>query len=379
MKISVQLGFKFLVLLGLLFTSVASHSADSLDGKITNIDIVKKMLVKKNYTAEITVRNTGAATWSRNNGITLSVTGKTNDLWKIPNVALGSNDKVKPGDSKTFRVPIKALSRSGIFSLQFELRRNGRSFGEKSATQNIVVETRSNRVKFISQLLPNTMAANDEYSIVVQFKNNGTSTWTKTDGYKIQLVSRKNVWGLSHVDLSTNDIIPPGEIATFRFKLKAPTKMGSYPIQWRMKKRNVSFGEPTPIQKIQVTKSKSKKGAEFVYQNLPGLNKSGRLFAIMNAGDVYPVTLTFKNTSKKPWRQGLVALSAQNPENNMTWSVDRVELHKNETIKPGGIKTFNFKIITPLNPGIYNFQWQMKEGFNEWLGSKSENIAITVK
>jgi hypothetical protein len=181
------------------------------------------------------------------------------------------------------------------------------------------------------------------------------------------------------VKLNRREIVPPGDIATFRFKLKAPGKPGEYPIQWRMQKGNLPFGEETPVQKVNVTKSKIKKGSEFIYQNVPGLNKSGQLYTILKAGDVYPVTLTFKNSSKKTWRQGLIALSAQNPENNMTWSVDRVELHKNEVIKPGGIKTFNFKIITPLEPGIYNFQWQMLEGLNNWIGSKSENISITVK
>lgn len=350
-----------------------------VDGKIIDVKINTKMLISKRYSATIKVKNTGVTTWTRNDNIALSATAKTNDLWKIRPFSLEANERIQPGDTKTFKLSFKSLSRSGIYSLQFEMQKGGKSFGEKSKTLNIVVETRSNRVKFISQLLPNTMSAADEYSIVVQFRNNGTSTWTRADGYKLRLVSRKNVWNLSRIKMNKRDVVPPGEIATFRFKLTAPSKPGTYPIEWRMQRGNIFFGETTPVQKVLVTKSKGKKGAEFVYQNVPGLNKSGKLFAIMNAGDVYPVTLTFKNSSKKTWREGHFALSAQNPENNMTWSIDRVELRKQETIKPGGIKTFNFKIISPLKPGIYNFQWQMIEGFNNWIGSKSENIAITVK
>jgi len=379
MNISFKYSFGFLLIMLLAFSSMAIQAEKALDAKITKIKINQKMLVNKNYTAKITVRNTGATTWTKGGGFAIAATSKTNDLWNVPETALESNARVKPGETTSFNVNVKALSRTGIYSLQFEMQKNGQTFGDKSKTENIVVETRSNRVKFISQLLPNTMAADESYSIVVQFKNNGTSTWTRNKGYKLRLISKKKVWNISRVKMAKGDIVPPGDIATFRFKLKAPSKLGNYPIQWRMQKGSVYFGETTPVQKITVTKSKVKKGAEFVYQNVPGLNKSGKLYAILNAGDVYPVTLTFKNSSKKTWRQGLMALNAQNPENNMTWSVDRVELRKNESIKPGGIKTFNFKIITPLKPGIYNFQWQMVEGFNNWIGAKSENIAITVK
>jgi len=379
MNISVKYRFGFLLVMLLTFTSFNIQAEKALDAIISKVKISQKMLIKKNYTASITVRNTGASTWTRANGFGLAATSKTNGLWNIPRTQLEPNERIKPGDTKVFKINVQALSRTGIYSLQFEMQKSGKSFGEKSKTQNIVVETRTNRVKFISQLLPNTMAADESYSIVVQFKNNGTSTWTRDAGYKLRLISKKKVWNISRVKMSKGDIVTPGDIATFRFKLKAPSKMGTYPIQWRMQRGRVYFGETTPVQNITITKSKVKKGAEFVYQNVPGLNKSGKLYAILNAGEVYPVTLTFKNTSEKTWRQGLMALNAQKPENNMTWSVDRVEFRKNESVKPGGIKTFNFKIITPLEPGIYNFQWQMVEGFNNWIGAKSENIAITVK
>ena len=372
-----SIGFILFTFLALICLSLQAEVA--LDGEITKIQINKKMLVNRNYSAKISVRNTGSLTWTKGSNISLSATSKTNDLWNISRTPLDSGDNIKPGDIKVFKVNIKALSRTGIYSLQFELRENGNTFGEKSKTQNIVVENRINRVKFISQLLPNTMSAGEDYSIVVQFKNNGSSTWTRKKGYKLQLVSKKKGWNISTIKMAKGDVVPPGEIATFRFKLQAPNKTGKYPIQWQMQKGKVPFGENTPVQNVTIKESLTKKGAEFIYQNVPGLNKTGNLFAILDAGEVYPVTLTFKNNSDKIWRQGIMALSSQKPENNMTWSVDRIEFRKNESIKPGGIKTFNFKIITPLEPGIYNFQWQMVEGFNKWVGAKSENIVITVK
>jgi len=379
MNFSFKTSLNFVLLVIFLAASFAIQAENAFDAQITKIKINKKMLVNKTYSATITVKNTGSSNWTRNADVGLSATAKTNNLWGLPLTPLGSNERIAPGDSKKFKVSIKSLSRTGIYSLQFEMQKGGKAFGEKSVTQNIVVETRSNRVKFISQLLPNTMSAEETYSIVVQYKNNGSSTWTRNDGYRLRLVSQKKIWNITRVKMGKKDIVPPGEIATFRFKLKAPKKQGTYPIQWRMQKGGVYFGEETPLQKVTVIGSKVKKGAEFIYQDVPKLNKTGQLYAILNAGEIYPVTVTFKNSSNKTWRQGLIALGSQKPAGNMTWSIDRIELKKNESIKPGGIKTFNFKIITPLEPGIYNFQWQMVEGFNHWIGAKTENIAITVK
>ncbi len=356
-----------------------AQAENALDGQVIGVVVDKKMLINKHYTATVTVKNTGVITWTKKSKITLAATSKTNSLWKIPHAELSKNEKVQPGDTKKFKMPIKALSRAGIFSLQFEMQKGNIAFGKKSKTHNIIVETRSNRVKFISQLLPNTMATGKTYPTVVQFKNNGTSTWSASSRYRLRLISKRNIWNVTHIPLNKKDIIPPGKIATFQVKLTAPNKPGNYPIQWRLQKGNTFFGEPTPAQKVRVTQNKAGEHAEFIYQNIPGLNKSGKLFSVLNAGTVYPVTLTFKNNSEKTWKYGSVSLRAKNQKNNMTWSVDRIELNKNESIKPGGLKTFNFNIISPLSPGIYYFQWQMMEGAHKNIGEKSENITVTVK
>ena len=243
----------------------------------------------------------------------------------------------------------------------------------------IVVENRINRVKFISQLLPEKMQTNQTYSIVVQFRNNGSSTWSRKKNYKLGLMSRRGVWSESTIRIGKNTVIPPGDIVTFQFNLKSPEKPGLYPIQWRMKKGNKWFGEPTPELKVEVSEALSSSGAEFIYQNVPGTQKLGELFTVLNRGDIYPVSVTFKNTSDTNWTPGRVALGSQNPPGSMTWSIDRIDLKKSDVIRPGEIKSFSFQLIAPLQPGIYNFQWQMLKGFNTWIGEKSDNIAITVK
>jgi len=368
-----------LVLILFLIPIFTLQAAEEFDVKFTSVNVQKKMVINKPYAVSIVVKNTGSEFWSQKNNIVLMGTKNSNKIWAIDPIGLNKNELVKPGESKQYKFRIRSARSAGIYSLQFEMRQNGKPFGEKSKVANIVVETRSNRVKFISQLMPNSMVGGQEYSIAVQFKNNGSSVWTRENGYKLGNKSEKNVWDLSVVKLSSSDIIPPGEIATFRFKLKAPEKPGVYPVQWQMKKGRRWFGEPTPAQQVIVKQSNSSKGAEFVYQKIPGLKQSNQAFSIFEIGNIYPVTLTFKNTSDKNWTKGRFSLHPQNPKGNMHWSVDRIELKKNEIVKPGEMKTFNFKVIAPLQPGIYNFQWQMVEGFNSVIGEKSENISVTVK
>lgn len=358
---------------------VGLHAAPSYDSKILKVELEDKMLVSKTYRAVIEIKNTGAESWSSRSDITLEATEVSSRSWGISPVRLNEADFIKPGQTKTFVFNIDSPSGTGIYDLQFQLKRSGQAFGEASKKMDIVLETPNNRVKFISQLLPDTMNTGQEYTIVVQYKNNGSSTWDSSDGYRLGMLQGSNTWNQSQISLDKNAVVATGNIATFRFTVQAPETPGIYPMQWQMQIGRRWFGEPTPLQNIKVMESASSSGAEFVYQDIPGLQKIGELYTIFERGNVYPVTITFKNTSEEPWTEGHFSLNAQNPANSLTWSVDRVDLKKNEVIKPGQIKTFSFKVIAPLTPGIYNFQWQMVMGFNSWVGEKSENVSITVR
>lgn len=365
-----------------LLLSVVSHAviaAEAFDAFINKVDIPDKMIAGKTYTAKVSVKNIGSAMWTSTSGISLALTQESNKDWNISAIALDSNDRIKPGEFKSFVFPITATTNTGVYTMQFVIAKNGKPIGPESLATNVVVETRTNRVGFISQLMPNTMNAGQKYSIVVQFKNEGTVNWTRKGGYQIGLKSKSKTWNVKRVRLNENDIIAPGTIATFRFDLVAPDEPGIHNIQWQMQRWNDWFGEPAPMQQITVVESGSNTGAEFVYQDIEGLKQGNQLFAIVKRGDIIPVNITFKNTSDEAWTEGHYSLNSQNPPNNLTWSVDRIDLKPNEVIKPGQIKAFNFKIMAPLEPGIYHFQWQMVKGFNTWIGEKTEDIVVTVK
>jgi hypothetical protein len=66
------------------------------------------------------------------------------------------------------------------------------------------------------------------------------------------------------------------------------------------------------------------------------------------------------NSGTTTWYPGVnypYRLGAQNPLDNLTWGVGRVEL--GSTVAPGGQVVFGFTVTAPTTPGTYAFGWGM--------------------
>ncbi|MEN9867650.1 MAG: hypothetical protein RL748_3240, partial [Pseudomonadota bacterium] len=103
----------------------------------------------------------------------------------------------------------------------------------------------------------------------------------------------------------------------------------------------------------------------------------------MAAGKQITVSVTMKNTGTTTWTGPNYRLASQNPVGNWTWNIPRVLLNTNESVPPGGTKTFTFTItpeaITSFDRAIYrNFQWQMIQEGTEFFGALTENINVNL-
>lgn len=98
----------------------------------------------------------------------------------------------------------------------------------------------------------------------------------------------------------------------------------------------------------------------------------------MLAGVPTTVSVTMKNTSSQTWRPNdFLGLGSQNPGDNLTWGLRRVDVPY--TVAPQQNVTFTFTVIPPSTPGNYNFQWKLvKEGV-AWFGDTTPNVVVTVK
>jgi hypothetical protein len=69
-------------------------------------------------------------------------------------------------------------------------------------------------------------------------------------------------------------------------------------------------------------------------------------------------------------------LGAQNPQDNSTWALNRVELPQD--VARGDEVTFSFSITAPTAPGTYHFQWRMVQELVTWFGDFTADVPIVV-
>lgn len=108
--------------------------------------------------------------------------------------------------------------------------------------------------------------------------------------------------------------------------------------------------------------------AAFVTQMIP---------AQMTAGRPYTVSVTMRNTGGTTWQPGVWKLGAENPRDNGTWGINRVQL--DNPVVPNETATFEFVITAPDAPGTYNFQRRMLQEGYQWFGAYTPNVVVTVR
>jgi RHS repeat-associated protein len=123
-------------------------------------------------------------------------------------------------------------------------------------------------------------------------------------------------------------------------------------------------GASTTTSAVPVTVSTGNR-AQFVSQSVP---------AVMNAGQSYPVSVTFRNTGVTMWTAAANhRLGSQNPSDNSLWGSNRIALPA--SVAPNANVTISFN-VTPPASGTSNFQWRMVQDGVEWFGDASTNVAV---
>jgi hypothetical protein len=110
-----------------------------------------------------------------------------------------------------------------------------------------------NQADFVSQTVPLEMVAGQSYEVEITMRNPGDSTWTPQDQYRLGTQApqdNKNFLASARVDVP--GAIPPGGMATFRFRVVAPAP-GRYAFRMRMVRELIMwFGEYTRLDWIEV-------------------------------------------------------------------------------------------------------------------------------
>lgn len=234
----------------------------------------------------------------------------------------------------------------------------------------------TNNAAFAGQSVPSMMVAGQSYTVTVAMTNSGTSTWTANAGYSLGSVDPPDniVWGVSRVPVPSGRATTPGRTAIFQFVVRAPLVSGIHNFRWQMLRTSgesgtVYFGEMSPATPINVIGGTGgPDDAAFVSQSVT---------TPMVHGQLYPVTVTMRNTGTSTWTAADgYSLVAQSPPHNATWGVSSVPVPG--IVEPGHDVTFEFTVTAPANPSVYTFQWQMFKADGDYFGQISDGVAVNV-
>jgi hypothetical protein len=188
-------------------------------------------------------------------------------------------------------------------------------------------------------------------------------------------------WGWPTADraaIQQEDIVAPGELGTFTFKVRAPDEPGSYLLRLRL-----------------------------VIDGLTWLEDEGAFIIVTTVGDYHSawvsqsdyltlrpgstsdlVTLTFRNTGTASWVRGQdgrqlnlgVTSDAQIWKDYAAgWPVfDRVAIQNEDEVKPGETATFTFQVRAPTKPGTYILRLRPVIDGVSWLEDQGVFMLVTV-
>ncbi len=242
-----------------------------------------------------------------------------------------------------------------------------------SSCRTVNITVIPNDALFVGQVVQTQMFAGGQFTVQVAVQNVGTSVWSRAGSFRLGSQGPQDslTWGTNRVELSSTQLVYPGETNVFSFLVKAPSTTGLATFQWRMVQDGVAwFGATSPPVTVQVDPVPALRSAQFVRQTVP---------TFMVVGHKYDVSITMRNTGSEIWSaaQGQ-RLGAQNPTDNQTWGVNRIDLNGGDAVTYGQEGTFTARLLAPSAPGAYNFQWKMLKEFVAWFGDLSSNVAVSV-
>lgn len=210
------------------------------------------------YLVKVTMKNTGANQWDRNN-FSLGSTWEPVTIQFPP-----GTQSVEQDQSVTFEFTVTRPSTfPGPFNYQWQMKGPNGFFGAK--TLNAVVPAGSwlcsapaqSFATFVSQTVTSPMFAGKSYPVSITLNNSGSIPWV-AGNYNLgsQSPQDNTNWGASRIAIPTS--VPPGANVTFNFNVTAPATPGTCNFQWMMVQDGGAgwFGALTEGLSIKVKKKK---------------------------------------------------------------------------------------------------------------------------
>ncbi|MDO8586543.1 MAG: sugar-binding protein [Armatimonadota bacterium] len=157
------------------------------------------------------------------------------------------------------------------------------------------VAAATNSSQFISDTIPATMTAGQQYPVTVTMKNTGNTTWTYDGLYKLGAVDDSDPFANGRVDLDPSDVIAPNQQKAFSFTMTAPTTPGAYTTDWRMVQEYIMWFGDTDTKVVQVNP------ATVTISNSPfNSNADGWTISVWRSGPYADGTMAWNSGAGNP-------------------------------------------------------------------------------
>ncbi len=177
---------------------------------------------------------------------------------------------------------------------------------------------------------------------------------------------------------TSEELVLPGTIGTFSFKMRAPATPGTYKVPVRLVVEGLAWLDHDPIT-VEIT-SDLGFHSRLVDQSAHVILKPGEMSG--------PLTLHVRNTGAKTWTRGVtgqqanLGLSGDDKALSILgvgWpSADRVAVQTEPSVGPGGIATFTFRVRAPFAPGTYALRLRPVVDGLTWLEDEGIVTLVTV-
>jgi len=225
----------------------------------------------------------------------------------------------------------------------------------------------------------------------VHYRNVGLAPWQRgvagrevtlaVRGDSAQFADSKIAAGwlsANRIAAPVEDTVLPGGVATFTFSVRAPDKVGAYPIPLRLVVDGLTWLEDDGT--VLMIASDFGFHSQLVDQSRNPLLRVGETSA--------PLTVRLQNTGTRTWLKGVpsaqVNLGVAGDDRSQVslaagWpTADRVAVQTEPNVAPGGIGTFTFKIRAPATPGTYMLRLRAVADGVTWLEDDGIVSLVTV-
>lgn len=348
-----------------LINIIMTHGSEFVSDTIPST-----MEVGKTYNVSITVNNLGTNTWTAAASYNLGAANDSDKFLRGKNrVIMNSSLSVSTGQSVTYSFQMTAPTTAGSYSSDWRMVQDGVTWFGPTFSKRITVtgSLPSYNSQYVSDTIPDTMVAGQTYNVSMTFKNTGANIWTGLQNYRLGVLGWDAAFmSTNRVNLPTSASVYAYDTVTYNFALTAPSSGGNFNTSWSMVQDGVTWFGQAVSKNILVLQPASPLSSAIISDTIP---------SNMEAGKVYDVSVTVKNTGSNTWssannyRLGVLGWNAPFMDTNRVLLPQATAY--NNTV------TFNFKLKAPYKSGSYNTTWSMVQDGVAWFGQVlSKNINV---